>query len=150
MSARKNGLGDWGRERWKSITDPSTSTEDEVLSKTLFANTSGDTLSGSGDTIAGHQQSSDGQDGGHALTSTKWYFPDSSRVLAYQYDYDTKDIRVRFIKYATPWIYSKVPVSVWDGFHSTDSKGRYINSTLNHFPYRRATAQEEAQFFNGV
>ena len=143
MAKRRGGLGDYGRDKWKSIANPATGTEDEVLSNTLYANT-GD------NSIAGHQQSSDGQDGGHALTSTEWYFPDSSRVLAYQYDYDTMDIRVRFVKYATPWIYSKVPVSIWDGFHSTDSKGRYINSTLNQFPYRRASAQEEATFFNGA
>lgn len=82
--------------------------------------------------------------------TTDWEYPDSSRVMAYQYDFDTQQLRVRFIKYRTPWVYDNVPTTVFQAFDAAPSKGRYINSTLNYFTYRRATPGEEAKYFVGV
>lgn len=82
--------------------------------------------------------------------ATEWAFPDSSRVAAYQYDYDTSQLRVRFHRYHTPWVYDGVPVTVFQAFDAAPSKGKYINSTLNFMTYRRATPNEEAEFFGGT
>lgn len=101
-------------------------------------------------TVAGHPLFSDTEEPKQVPTTTAWQFPDSSRVAAYQYDYATRQLRVRFHKYNTPWIYNDVPVTVYQAFDSSDSKGRYINSTLNYMDYRRATPQEEASYFNEV
>jgi hypothetical protein len=57
---------------------------------------------------------------------------------------------VRFQKYDTPWVYEDVPVEVYQAFAAAPSMGKYINSTLNFFPYRRATPNEESALFSGV
>lgn len=80
--------------------------------------------------------------------TTAWEYPDSTRVKAYQYDFEQKQLRVRFIKYATPWVYHGVIEPVFAAFDAAESKGRYINSTLNYTEHRRATAAEESQYFN--
>lgn len=79
---------------------------------------------------------------------TEWEYPASSRVKAYQYDLDTGQLRVRFYKYATPWVYDGVTEPVFRAFDSAPSKGRYINSTLNYTNHRRATNQEVVENFN--
>jgi hypothetical protein len=87
---------------------------------------------------------------GTPVTATAWQYPDSSRVKAFSYDFDTHQLRVRFKKYDTPWVYENVPVAVYQAFASAPSLGKYINSTLNFFPYRRATPMEDSAFFTGV
>lgn len=82
--------------------------------------------------------------------TTPWFYPDSSRVHAYQYDPDTLQLRVKFIKYGTPWVYNDVPSAVFQAFDAAPSKGTYINSTLNYFPYRRANAAEVVNYFGSV
>lgn len=67
-------------------------------------------------------------------------------MKAYQYDYGTQQLRVRFNKYNTPWVYEDVPVAVFEAFDAAPSKGQFINSTLNHTKYRRASAQEVSQY----
>ena len=79
---------------------------------------------------------------------TPWEYPDSSRVYAYAYDHDTQDLWVRFVKYETPWVYRGVSETVFAAFDSSESKGKYINSTLNYTDYRRATWEEEAEKFD--
>jgi len=83
-------------------------------------------------------------------TATDWQYPDSTRVRAFSYDFDTHQLRVRFHKYDTPWVYEDVPLAVYQSFASAPSLGKYINSTLNFFPYRRATPTEDSTFFAGV
>lgn len=83
-------------------------------------------------------------------TATEWQYPASSRVKAFSYDFDTHQLRMRFQKYDTPWVYEGVPVAVYQSFASAPSLGKYINSTLNFFPYRRATPMEESALFTGV
>lgn len=73
---------------------------------------------------------------------TNWEYPDSTRVYAYSYDYDTEELWVRFKKYETPWVYRGVGETVFAAFDSSDSKGKYINSTLNYTDYRRARQKE--------
>lgn len=124
MAERQRGLGDLGRQRVR-----------ENLGR---------------GTVAGHPLFSDSEEPGQVSTTTAWVFPDSSRVKAYQYDYATRQLRVRFHKYNTPWIYNDVPVTVYQAFDSSDSKGRYINSTLNYMDYRKATPQEDSSYFSDV
>jgi hypothetical protein len=81
---------------------------------------------------------------------SEWQFPDSSRVRAYQWDEGLQQLRVRFIKYGTPWVYNNVPLETFQAFDASDSKGRFINRVLNNFPYRRASADEVARNFQGV
>jgi hypothetical protein len=79
-----------------------------------------------------------------------WSYPDSSRVKAYQWDEQLQQLRVRFIKYNTPWVYENVDLAVFQQFDAATSKGKYINRVMNSFPYRRASANEEDAFFTGV
>jgi hypothetical protein len=72
--------------------------------------------------------------------SLDWYFfPQSSRVTQAAYDAAGKRILVRFVKPVgaggTPWVYEQVPKRVWDRFVMSESKGQFINHTLNAFPY---------------
>lgn len=89
-----------------------------------------------------------GEDTGDFVS--EWQFPDSSRVHAYQWDQALQQLRVRFIKYSTPWVYNDVPLETFQAFDAADSKGRFINAVLNNFPYRRASADEVGRFFQGV
>ncbi len=82
--------------------------------------------------------------------ATDWAYPDSSRVEAYSYDFDQQQLRVKFVKYGTPWVYDKVPMAIFEAFDSAPSKGMYINSTLNWMTHRRASAQEQAAYFGSV
>lgn len=82
--------------------------------------------------------------------ATEWTYPSSSRVRAYQYDFDQQQLRIRFVKYGTPWVYDNVPMAVFQSFDAAPSKGMYINSTLNYMTHRRASPMEEAQYFHGV
>lgn len=79
---------------------------------------------------------------------TPWEYPDSTRVYAYSFDYDSDELWVRFKKYETPWVYKGVAETVFASFDSSESKGKYINSTLNYTNYRRATPSEEAEKFD--
>lgn len=82
--------------------------------------------------------------------ATPWKYVDSSRVKAYQYDYGTGELRVRFVKYDTPWVYEGVNPAIFEAFDAAPSKGKFINSTLNYTSYRRASPGEESDHFNGV
>lgn len=140
MAVRQGGLGGSGRDRAiRNLFDVNPQ-EEAVLSDTLFKDTSGQQ-------VAGHRTEEEVLGGDPAITSTEWFEPGSSRVRKYQYDYATKDLRVRFVKGDTPWIYRDVPVAVFEAFHASDSKGRFINSTLNYSSYGRATPQEESALF---
>jgi hypothetical protein len=61
----------------------------------------------------------------------------SSRVDVAGYREDTRILRVRFVKGGTPWEYYDVPPNVWEDFRMSESPGRFINSTLNFYPYGR-------------
>lgn len=144
MAKRQGGLGDLGKNRFKESlaggpsagqrayppgSSKAPKQEDDKLDQTLFG----------------------GGGGGLRFQSpTPWVFPASSRVHAYQYDPNTQQLRVRFIKYRTPWVYDNVPSTVFQAFDAAPSKGMYINSTLNYFPYRKATPTEESQYFSGT
>lgn len=125
---RQGGLGSFGRDRARNVLG--------------------------GKTVAGHkitayEEQMFGTD--RALppqTTTQWEYPDSSRVKAYQYDFEKQQLRVRFHKYGTPWVYEGVPEVLFQAFDSSPSKGKYINSTLNYTAYRRATPQEVDEYFD--
>lgn len=61
---------------------------------------------------------------------------------------------VRFWKYkdsgGTPWKYMNVPQQVYEAFAASPSKGQYINSVLNKFPYSRATGDEISTYFTDI
>lgn len=90
----------------------------------------------------------DRQDSVRDRGRSQWEYPDSTRVYAYSYDYNTEELWVRFKKYETPWVYKGVIEPVFASFDSSESKGKYINSTLNYTDYRRATPAEEAAKFD--
>jgi hypothetical protein len=102
-----------------------------------------------------------GQRAGRAATAARygevtgdyvspWEFPDSSRVRAYQWDEAQQQLRVRFIKYGTPWVYNDVDLGTFQAFDAAESKGKFINRVLNSYPYREATDAEESAYFQGV
>jgi KTSC domain len=130
MTDRPGGLGNWGRERTRF-----------GLGRQSVA----------GHDLTQYEQATFGQSRAiPTAPATEWEFPNSTRVKAYQYDFDTQQLRVRFIKYNTPWVYDDVPTTVFQAFDAAPSKGMYINSTLNYMSHRRASPQEEAQFFHNV
>jgi hypothetical protein len=62
---------------------------------------------------------------------------DSTRVRAVAYDADEGVIYARFHDGAE-YAYSQCSREEWNGFITPGvSKGQYINSILNHHPYRR-------------
>jgi hypothetical protein len=126
MAERQSGLGGFGQDR---------------LRREL----------GSAQAPAFEQAMYPGSGRGNAPTTiTPWQYPDSSRVKAYQYDYGRQQLRVRFHKYGTPWVYNEVPITVYQAFDASPSKGQYINSTLNYTQHRRADPDEVANFFADV
>lgn len=66
---------------------------------------------------------------------TDWEYPASTRVQAYRYDHGRQTLQVRFVKYGSAYEYHGVPTAVFASFASAPSKGKFINSTLNGFPY---------------
>ena len=62
--------------------------------------------------------------------------PKRPRTLAAGYDERTQSLRVKF-RDGEYYTYYNVPPSVWYRFTRASSPGRYINSSLNNFPYSR-------------
>jgi hypothetical protein len=123
--------------------------EDDYLARVLFG----------GD--RDERETPRGQRAGRAATAARygeatgdyvspWEFPDSSRVRAYQWDEALQQLRVRFIKYGTPWVYNDVDLGTFQAFDAASSKGKFINTVLNSYPYREATSDEESVYFQGV
>jgi KTSC domain len=133
MADRQGGLGDFGRTRARrNLFDTGRASAAEQL-------------------FGGRDQVQDqAQQTLRGGTTTPWSFPDSSRVKAYSYDATNQQLRVRFHKYNTPWVYNGVPLGVFMAFDASPSKGMFVNSTLNYSDHRRATAEEELTHFNGV
>lgn len=127
---KQRGLGSYGRDRARNV----------LGGKTV-----------AGQRITAYEEQMFGT--GRALPpqgTTQWEYPASSRVRAYQYDFDKQQIRVRFHKYDTPWVYEGVPETLFQAFDTAPSKGKYINSTLNYATHRRASAEEVIHYFNDV
>jgi hypothetical protein len=62
--------------------------------------------------------------------------PGRPRTLAAGYDERSQSLRIKF-RDGDYYTYYNVPPSVWWKFQRAQSPGRYINSTLNSFPYSR-------------
>lgn len=62
--------------------------------------------------------------------------PGRPRTLAAGYDERSQTLRIRF-RDGDYYTYFNIPPSVWWKFTRTNSPGRFINSTLNGFPYNR-------------
>lgn len=62
--------------------------------------------------------------------------PGRPRTLAAGYDEKSMTLRIRF-REGEVYTYYRVPPSVWYKFQRAQSPGRYINSTLNGYPYSR-------------
>lgn len=62
--------------------------------------------------------------------------PGRPRTLAAGYDERTMTLRVKF-REGEIYEYYNVPPSVWYKFQRVSSPGRFINTTLNHYPYHR-------------
>lgn len=62
--------------------------------------------------------------------------PGRPRTLAAGYDENSMTLRVKF-RDGPMYGYYNVPPSVWYRFQRAQSPGRFINSTLNRYPYSR-------------
>jgi hypothetical protein len=61
----------------------------------------------------------------------------SSNVAAIGYDEITEDVYVEFIE-SGMYLYERVPLSVWQDFEVTGSKGGFVNNVLKPgYRYRR-------------
>lgn len=66
-----------------------------------------------------------------------WKDMDSSRVARARYDSGARQIQVEFRNNGAPYVYEEVPPNIWRNMRRSASPGRYINRTLNNFPYYR-------------
>lgn len=62
--------------------------------------------------------------------------PGRPRTLAAGYDERSQALRIKF-RDGEYYTYYNVPPSVWWRFQRAQSPGRFINSTLNNYPYSR-------------
>jgi|SRR5690242_3142388 len=62
--------------------------------------------------------------------------PGRPRTLAAGYDDRTQTLRIKF-REGEIYEYYQVPPSVWWKFQRAASPGRYINTQLNRYPYKR-------------
>lgn len=62
--------------------------------------------------------------------------PGRPRTLAAGYDERSQSLRIKF-RDGEYYTYYNVPPSVWWKFQRAQSPGRFINSSLNSFPYSR-------------
>jgi len=62
--------------------------------------------------------------------------PGRPRTLAAGYDDRTRTLRIKF-REGEIYEYYQVPPSVWWQFQRAQSPGRYINTKLNNYPYKR-------------
>lgn len=62
--------------------------------------------------------------------------PGRPRTLAAGYDPNSMTMRIKF-RDGEYYEYYQVPPSVWYTFQRVSSPGRYINTRLNNFPYKR-------------
>lgn len=62
--------------------------------------------------------------------------PGRPRTLAAGYDDRTMTLRIKF-RDGDIYEYYQVPPSVWWKFRRAQSPGRFINTTLNRYPYKR-------------
>lgn len=62
--------------------------------------------------------------------------PGRPRTLAAGYDERSQALRIKF-RDGEYYTYYNVPPSVWWKFRRASSPGRYINTTLNNYPYNR-------------
>lgn len=72
----------------------------------------------------------------HQEVLTEWEPMESSRIRVTRYDHGNHQIHVIF-RDGTPWVYDDVPYPTYQEFIQSDSPGRFVNHTLNGFPYRR-------------
>ena len=147
MAPRQSGLGESGRQRSRENLGAGTAGGD-------VAHPQRGSIKGSDSSVLENALFGPSRPGGALLPlpepPTDWKYPGSSRVYAYQYDPEMSQLRVKFVKYGTPWVYDSVPSTVFEVFDASPSKGSYINSTLNYFPYRKAIATEVAAHFDSV
>lgn len=66
-----------------------------------------------------------------------WKEMDSSRVAKARYDSGARQVQVVFSNNGAPYVYEEVPSNIWRNFRRSASPGRFINRTLNNFPYYR-------------
>lgn len=66
--------------------------------------------------------------GGPAMLPTTSSNPSRPRTLKAGYDYAQQTLVVVF-RDGTWWEYRNVPVAMWDGFKSAESKGKYLRSS---------------------
>lgn len=127
MATRQGGLGSFGRDRAR-----------DNLGKNTVA----------GQRVTEYEKIMYGTDrAADPPQQTPWEFPDSSRVRAYSYDFTDGTLRVRFHKYNTPWVYEEVPTAIFQAFDAAPSKGKFINSTLNHMIHHKASQLDEMTNF---
>jgi len=62
--------------------------------------------------------------------------PGRPRTLAAGYDERSQTLRIKF-RDGDYYTYYNIPPSVWWKFRRANSPGRYINTTLNNYPYKR-------------
>lgn len=69
--------------------------------------------------------------------TTGWVQVASSRLTAYNYDYSTGSLLIRWKNNGTVWQYENVSTAIFESFTSAPSLGRYVNGTLNHAFYHQ-------------
>lgn len=70
--------------------------------------------------------------------------PDSTRVGGFRYDFANRAMHVQWTGKGMErtYMYTEVPYETYRSMVRAASKGRFINSSLNHFDYREADPDE--------
>lgn len=69
--------------------------------------------------------------------------PKSSRVSGFRYDFANESVHVQWRDGGPSYVYTEVPFEIYEAMVRSPSKGKFINSTLGSYDYRRADPAEE-------
>jgi len=73
-----------------------------------------------------------------------WVGVNSSRVRSIRYDYQNQAVQVHWVGRpdSRGYVYQDVPEDIFNAFIRSNSKGKFVNSTMNGFDYRPMTVDE--------
>ena len=75
-----------------------------------------------------------------------WVPVASTRISQMRYDPGNDQVHVIFSKNGVGWVYENVPIGVYQAFADSPSKGRFITTVLDQYPYRKATPMETSRW----
>ena len=69
--------------------------------------------------------------------------PKSTRVAGFRYDFANNAVHVQWADRGRAYMYTEVPYEIYRSMVRSESKGKFINSTLGSFDFRKAEPDED-------